>query len=109
MAKENDINGYIEECTDRIDKLEVENKNLKDLLERSKNRGSGCTCYINHGDGDVEEIIQCSLCKASPRLLMSLKNAEQALERIGAFIGPEPSYRWLEKEINEAIEEVEKK
>ena len=33
---------------------------------------SECKCYINHlglhGNGNVEEIIQCPLCKAAPKL-----------------------------------------
>lgn len=28
-----------------------------------------CKCWINHGDGDVEEIVQCPLCKAAPDLM----------------------------------------
>ena len=34
-----------------------------------------CKCYINHGDGDIEEIIQCTLCKSAPDLLLASKYA----------------------------------
>jgi hypothetical protein len=32
-----------------------------------------CRCYIEHGDGDIEEIIQCPLCAAAPDLLGVIK------------------------------------
>ena len=35
---------------------------------------SDCKCYIEHGNGDIEEITQCPLCAAAPDLLAALKN-----------------------------------
>jgi hypothetical protein len=34
-----------------------------------------CKCYIEHGNGDIEEIIQCSLCAAAPDLLAACEYA----------------------------------
>lgn len=38
-----------------------------------------CRCYIEHGDGDIEEIIQCPLCAAAPNMLKALKFTQVAL------------------------------
>ena len=67
-----------------------------------------CRCFIEHGDGDVEEIVQCNLCKAAPELLDTLKDAEKALERLGAFKPEGDIYDWLEEKISTVIEKAEK-
>jgi len=41
-----------------------------------------CRCYINHGNGDVEEIVQCPLCKSAPALYEA---CEEALDDIENF------------------------
>ena len=33
-----------------------------------------CKCYINHGKGNIEEIVQCDLCKAAPKLLAACRD-----------------------------------
>lgn len=44
-----------------------------------------CKCYIDHGEeGDIEEIVQCPLCKAAPDLLEALEALNEQL--LGANI-----------------------
>ena len=38
-----------------------------------------CKCYIEHGNGDIEEIIKCPLCTAAPDLLDACRHVRDNL------------------------------
>lgn len=42
-----------------------------------------CKCYITHGNGDIEEIVQCDLCKAGPQMLDLIKRINYTFYVVG--------------------------
>ena len=75
---------------------------------------SNCECYIEHGNGDVEEIIQCSLCAIAPDLLaaceLALAKFRLMYEKIEAGYDAEDLYTdsksWPLKTLRDAIKKA---